>query len=230
MSTITNADSQDEKKPTNEAAVKAVSDGGGTVDRKKVDLRILKTKKSLKSALRQLLEEKSFDKISVKEICERAMVSRITFYNYYSDKYALLEELFEDLSQKIKDDYAELQKNNTENDPSTAFENLLTGFLMEYDGIRDIIDHISLYQDAILLYPYFRTVNGFTEEIIEHYADTLKPNYDPKKLSVSLVFAIYGYLHFSNAKSDEDWAQAQKDAMRLLRDLINSNLFTPVEK
>ena len=68
MSTITNADSQDEKKPTNEAAVKAVSDGDGTVDRKKVDLRILKTKKSLKSALRQLLEEKSFDKISVKEI------------------------------------------------------------------------------------------------------------------------------------------------------------------
>ena len=204
MSTITNADSQDEKKPTNEAAVKAVSDGDGTVDRKKVDLRILKTKKSLKSALRQLLEEKSFDKISVKD--------------------------YVDLSQKIKDDYAELQKNNTENDPSTAFENLLTGFLMEYDGIRDIIDHISLYQDAILLYPYFRTVNGFTEEIIEHYADTLKPNYDPKKLSVSLVFAMYGYLHFSNAKSDEDWAQAQKDAMRLLRDLINSNLFTPVEK
>lgn len=45
MSTITNADSLDEKKPTNEAAVKAVSDGDGTVDRKKVDLRILKTKK-----------------------------------------------------------------------------------------------------------------------------------------------------------------------------------------
>ena len=39
-----------------------------------------------------LLEEQAFEKITVRELCDRAMVHRTTFYKHYADKYALLEQ------------------------------------------------------------------------------------------------------------------------------------------
>lgn len=38
------------------------------------------------------LSERAFEEIPVKQICERAMVHRTTFYQHYEDKQALLEE------------------------------------------------------------------------------------------------------------------------------------------
>ena len=38
----------------------------------KIDLRIQKTHRALPGALRELLSEKSFDEISVSELCDRA--------------------------------------------------------------------------------------------------------------------------------------------------------------
>jgi AcrR family transcriptional regulator len=37
------------------------------------------------------LSQRSFEEITVQQICERAMVHRSTFYKHYEDKYALLE-------------------------------------------------------------------------------------------------------------------------------------------
>ena len=51
------------------------------------DRRILKTKKNLKRTLIELLSQKAFEQISVKELCETAQTSRITFYTHYNDKY-----------------------------------------------------------------------------------------------------------------------------------------------
>lgn len=38
------------------------------------------------------LTEREFEEITIKQICERAMVHRTTFYMHYADKYALLEQ------------------------------------------------------------------------------------------------------------------------------------------
>lgn len=38
------------------------------------------------------LSNRAFEEISVKDICERAMVHRTTFYKHYADKYDLLEQ------------------------------------------------------------------------------------------------------------------------------------------
>lgn len=55
------------------------------------DLRVRRTHKLLWNALMAELSERSFAEVSVKDICERAMVHRTTFYKHYEDKYALLE-------------------------------------------------------------------------------------------------------------------------------------------
>jgi AcrR family transcriptional regulator len=57
------------------------------------DPRIRRTRQLLQQALAQLLESRSFEEISVQEIAEAATVNRATFYDHYTDKFALLEAL-----------------------------------------------------------------------------------------------------------------------------------------
>jgi AcrR family transcriptional regulator len=63
-----------------------------SLDNKQTDLRVRRTHKLLWEALMGLLCEQTFEEITVKDICERAMVHRTTFYKHYEDKYALLEQ------------------------------------------------------------------------------------------------------------------------------------------
>lgn len=55
-----------------------------------LDLRVRRTQKLLWEALIALLEHQDFEAISVKDICDRAMIHRTTFYKHYEDKYDLL--------------------------------------------------------------------------------------------------------------------------------------------
>src|SRR5580698_7122953 len=55
------------------------------------DPRIRRTRKLLQGALFNIMQTKSFDEISVQDITEAATVNRATFYDHYTDKYALLE-------------------------------------------------------------------------------------------------------------------------------------------
>ena len=56
---------------------------------------VQKTKYMLSAALMQLLEKRSFQKISVGDICKEAMVSRSAFYLHFSDKYELMAFLLD---------------------------------------------------------------------------------------------------------------------------------------
>ncbi len=57
------------------------------------DPRIRRTRKLLQGALGNLLRSKSFDEISVQDITEAATLNRATFYDHYTDKFALLEAM-----------------------------------------------------------------------------------------------------------------------------------------
>lgn len=58
---------------------------------KKQDIRITRTHIALENVMLELLQEKSFSKITVNDICLKALVSRSTFYLHFEDKYQLLE-------------------------------------------------------------------------------------------------------------------------------------------
>jgi AcrR family transcriptional regulator len=55
-----------------------------------VDPRIRRTRMLLQSALGTLLQSKSFSDITITDICNEADVARITFYQHYESKEALL--------------------------------------------------------------------------------------------------------------------------------------------
>lgn len=57
----------------------------------KLDPRVRRTRQLLLQAFAGLLNEKSFEAITIQEIADRATVNRVTFYAHFQDKYALLE-------------------------------------------------------------------------------------------------------------------------------------------
>ncbi len=67
----------------------------------KQDRRIVRTKKEIKQAFISLLEEKSFDSITVRDLTERANINRGTFYLHYLDKFDLLEKCEEEVFSRI---------------------------------------------------------------------------------------------------------------------------------
>lgn len=69
------------------------------------DLRVRRTRKLLQKALLEVTTEKGFAQVTVRDIAERAMVNRATFYRHYEDKYDLLARYIEELSGMI--DFAE---------------------------------------------------------------------------------------------------------------------------
>ncbi|MCP3797234.1 TetR/AcrR family transcriptional regulator [Paenibacillus sp. CH40] len=56
------------------------------------DIRIYKTKIAIERALIELLQQHHFKDITIKKICDQALIGRSTFYSHYLDKYDLLEK------------------------------------------------------------------------------------------------------------------------------------------
>ena len=64
---------------------------------KKQDRRVRKSKDSLKNSLIELMQSKSVNNITVKELVIKADLNRSTFYNYYCDIPDMLKKLEEEL-------------------------------------------------------------------------------------------------------------------------------------
>ena len=76
----------------------------------KVDVRIIRSKASLISALVSLLKNRSIEELTISELCEKADVNRNTFYSHYSD----INDLFDELKGKYMENFIILMKNNQE--------------------------------------------------------------------------------------------------------------------
>ena len=64
--------------------------------------RVRLTKRLLREALISLLQTKSIDRVSVKELCEKAGLNRSTFYLHYPDPYALLKEIEDEVIRQTQ--------------------------------------------------------------------------------------------------------------------------------
>ena len=73
----------------------------------KIDLRVLKTEEAIKRTFKEMLLEMPYEKITIKELCDRAIINRKTFYLHYNSIEDVLEEFQEEQSceyfDRIKD-------------------------------------------------------------------------------------------------------------------------------
>lgn len=106
---------------------------------KKQTIGTKRTLLQLRNTLRTLLCEKSFENIQVTEICERSMIPKSTFYNYFDDKYDLLHYFLKSYETEI----------NTETEAS---ENTNTGSAEALNNLLDSMDKNWSYLKKIFRY------------------------------------------------------------------------------
>ncbi|MDY4969766.1 MAG: TetR/AcrR family transcriptional regulator [Lachnospiraceae bacterium] len=70
---------------------------------KKEDLRLQKTFDALSDAFQELIQEKPFEKITVRELCSRAKTRTATFYSHFTDKYDFFVFMIHRLRQQNSD-------------------------------------------------------------------------------------------------------------------------------
>jgi len=69
---------------------------------KLTDRRVLRTRRTLRNALVELILERGWDEVSIQDVCERADVGRSTFYMHFADKEDLLLSGFDDLRKELR--------------------------------------------------------------------------------------------------------------------------------
>ena len=86
-----------------------------------MDLRIQKTKTNIFNAYIELREKKPIEKITVKELTDKAQISKQTFYLHYKDIYDLTEQIEKELIAEIMKD-VEYPDNVLDNLSKIAFD------------------------------------------------------------------------------------------------------------
>ena len=101
-----------------------------------MDLRIKKTKRAIRSAFAELIKEKPMEKITVKEIAERAEINKTTFYAHYETVYDLVDQLAQETVAEVIS-----QINTAQNllDNPRAFVKEIYGALNENGQYMDAI-------------------------------------------------------------------------------------------
>ena len=74
----------------------------GSYMEKKVDRRVIKTRTQLKNGLAKLMQEKSVNQITVKELVEEVHINRSTFYLHFKDIQDLLWEIEDTMEHEIQ--------------------------------------------------------------------------------------------------------------------------------
>ena len=64
----------------------------------KTDLRVIRTRKAIREAFCAMIMEMDYPEITIKELTQRAMINRNTFYLHYESMDALLRELQEEIA------------------------------------------------------------------------------------------------------------------------------------
>lgn len=103
----------------------------------KEDLRIIRTRKLLSNTLLDMMEEESIEKISVIDLCNKAMVNRATFYAHFEDKYHLLSFALEELKDDL---YAKFTKDTKLTTPNETINSVM---IMAVDFFFDQHNHIA---------------------------------------------------------------------------------------
>ena len=153
-----------------------------------IDLRIHKTYAALTRAFTELLKVKQFEQITVKELCDAAMVRTATFYNHFSDKYEFADYV-------IRDALARYHKNgsNMQNLSGSAYyEQIISDAFDVLESSKDLIR--SLASDSILWSISEVIRSGIHAELLEHLrndkASGRDLSADPELLAEFIIGAL----------------------------------------
>ena len=189
-----------------------------------MDKRIEKTKHMIKSAMLNLMKKKSFNKITVKEICENAFTSRITFYTYYENKNELVEDIAADIKDEIMTHYEQLQiKNNASNNIIQAHINIIDSILETEQKYFDNTGYTPHTISPEMQLYYFKYIKQFVAET-ENRLVKINPKYPEMLFSAFLAGGVWAYIGEAEA-SGRSLQDTRNEVKSLLTEILKSKLY-----
>jgi len=119
----------------------------------------------------QLLAQKPFEKINVNEICQLCNFPRATFYNYFDDKYDLINYCWYVLAEKVHIEEADQLKPNEV-------------VIIYFDRLYDLFENNSQLVLAILRH------NQISGNLVNSFTNYLR------NLAHKMFLEVFGNLHF----------------------------------
>lgn len=164
--------------------------------KKSNDRRAVHSRSVIKDSFLTLLEKKNYFDLNITDICNRAQISRSTFYQHYSNMNDVLDSILDDVFSQIG--------------------NLQT--LIDDSGSNPCSVPLCVYIRQNRKYMNLLTDNSLTDRVIERYRQVViepllesRKRIDPiyrEKMENILIFQISGCLNairHNMEKSDEEW-------------------------
>ncbi len=176
------------------------------------DLRVKRTRKLITQAFFALLRKKKFEKISIQEIADSAMINRATFYAHYADKQDLYDSLVDEFLANFSEILDEQNLVDGNNVHVKEIETMLARF---YDFVRDnpevariITDRAS---DESLINRFLEILSkrykALFEQLEVREMDVVVPNdFVISYISSILVGTLNWWINSSQQMSSKDFA------------------------
>ncbi|MGI6535163.1 MAG: TetR/AcrR family transcriptional regulator [Eggerthellaceae bacterium] len=167
-----------------------------------MDRRQKYTRMVLKQALSELLQQKHLDKVTVKELCQKADINRTTFYRNYQDVY----DLYGDMER-------ELVEQSFESGDMAADR---------FRMLHVIYENQAFYQEFF----HSRLQSSFIQETVERMADQMKAilkergTYDEKTFPVLYRYNVEGALGVIRGWLDDGCTLPPDELGRILYGIV----------
>ena len=193
------------------------------------------TKRALADALKSLMSEMPFDKITVTQICDRCSMNRKSFYYHFKDKYDLVNWIFdtEILALIEQESLYSLQPHNHSLEQILQNHETFSSSTADYHAGLDLVceyfyQNRHFYRAALQILgqnsitDHFRS---FLQPILKYRLETLFQQYSQKPVKKQYLTFYVDFLTDSFLIALERWVK-EKDAMPA--DEFVSMLFTLV--
>ena len=147
-------------------------------NKKKEDLRVVKTKEIIRNTFKSMILEMDYDYITIKELTERARINRKTFYLHYDS--------LDDLLLEIQDGYA----------------NIFMEKQISYTNLEDMKYLIGLFFDSanneplkekILCCGSYRNISDrIIKKVMDYRKKTNRGAFSDNEAYENIIFAFYG--------------------------------------
>lgn len=179
----------------------------------KQDLRVQKTHQALITSFSDLLQTKSFEQITVQDLCANANVRRSTFYRHFNDKYDFLNHVVGTLIDHFRKLY--LPDINPDN-PRQFFEKLMRDVLTFIHDNKDIV------RSVITLNFYGEVYTIFYEQIYKAVQKQIE--FDRQSGQFYVDVTIYGeFLTGGILSVITNWIQhgQQQSIDKVTKEIVN---------
>lgn len=183
----------------------------------KEDRRVTKTKRQLRTGLATLMQGKSINRITVKELADLVDINRATFYAHYRDVYDLVEQIesyflavFQDiLSRHI------IQDRNLDLLP--LLTDIFTAVGSEADMGRALMGK---HGDAAFVRQVQEQIGGY----FEYYWHKLNPDDTGRNQHHSYVFVLSGCTGLLQSWLEGDMQESPQEMAAVAARLVRSGL------